>query len=84
LNNTPNISKETLDQMLNMAGRKMGTDPMKLKEQLEKGAFHEALGKIPPRQSAQINQVLNDPKALEQLLSSPKAQQMLRGLMGGK
>ena len=84
LNNTPNLSNDTIQQMLKMAGEKMGTDPVKLRRQLEQGAFQEALGKIPSGQSARIQQVLNDPKALEALLNSPKAKQMLQNLMGGK
>lgn len=82
--NTPNISPEKLNELLNLAGKKMGTDPMKLKNQLEQGAFNDVLKNVSPQQSQNINKVLSDPKALEALLNSPKAKLLLQSLMGGK
>lgn len=43
MNNNPQMNKARLDMLLSMAGKKLGTDPSKLKSQLEQGAFDEAL-----------------------------------------
>ncbi len=84
LNNTPDLSPDKMEQLLQLAGKKMGTDPRKLQQQLEQGAFDDAIRGLNQNQQAMFHQVLQDPKALEQLLSTPKAQQLLRTLMGGK
>lgn len=84
LQNMPNMSSEMLNQLLQVAGRKMGTDPMKLKNQLERGAFSDVLGSLPQDQSEMVQNMLQNPKALEQLLNTPKAQQLLKDLMGGR
>ena len=75
MNNNPQMNKARLDMLLSMAGKKLGTDPSKLKSQLEQGAFDQA---------AQINRLLSNPQALEQLLNTPRAKQLLNELMGGK
>lgn len=82
--NNQNISPETINQLLNLAGQKMGTDPMKLKAQLEQGAFSDVLGKLPKGQGEMVSSMLNNPAALEKMLNTPKAQQMLKDLMGGR
>lgn len=82
--NNQSISPETINQLLNLAGQRMGTDPMKLKAQLEQGAFSDVLGKLPKGQSDMVSSMLNNPAALEKMLNTPKAQQMLKDLMGGR
>lgn len=37
MNNNPQMNKARLDMLLSMAGKKLGTDPSKLKSQLEQG-----------------------------------------------
>lgn len=84
MNNNPQVNKARLDMLLSMAGKKLGTDPGKLRSQLERGAFDEALKGLDQNQAAQINHLLSNPKALEQMLNTPKAKQLLQELMGGK
>lgn len=84
MNRTPNLNGQNLDALLQMAGRKIGADPAKLKAQLEQGAFDDVIKGLNAKQSAQINQLLSNPKALEQMLNTPGAQKMLKDLMGGR
>lgn len=84
MQNNQNISPETINKLLAMAGQKMGTDPMKLKSQLEAGAFEDVIKKMPKGQSTMVNSMLNNPQALQELLNSPKAQKLLKDLMGGR
>lgn len=76
-NNTgmPNLSAGQVSQLLNMASKKMGVSPDELKSQLQSGSLPQGLN------TSTVAGILNDPKKLEQLLSSDKAQKILRGFM---
>ncbi len=37
---------------------------------------------LTPGQQAQINNLMNNPAAIEKLIASPKVQMLLKGLMG--
>lgn len=82
--NNQNLDSKKLDELLGIAGRKLGADPQKLKSQLEQGAFDDVIKNLNSKQSNQLGQLLNNPKALEMMLSTPQAQKLLRDLMGGK
>ncbi len=82
--NNPDLSKEKLDLLLSIAGRKLGSNPQDLKKQLENGAFDQAIKNLNPNQSAKINRVLSNPKEMEQLLNQPKVKELLNSLMKEK
>ncbi len=84
MNNNLNLSPDQVDSLLKMAGEKLGTDPNQLRQQLENGNLNNILGKMDPGSAAQVNKVLQDPQALQQMLSSQKVQIMLKTLLGGK
>lgn len=71
----PNLSATQVNQLLNLASKKMGVSPDDLKSQLQNGSLPQGLN------TNTVSQYLNDPKKLEQLLSSDKAQKILRDLM---
>ena len=82
MNNNFNLSPDQLDQLLGVAGQKLGTDPQQLKSQLQSGALDGVMNRIPPEKAQEINALLQDPQALEQFLSSPKVKMMLAALLG--
>lgn len=82
--NNLNLSPEKLEMLLNLVGQKTGASPDQLRQQLEQGNFNDTIGKMNPQQGQMLNSLLSNPKMLEQLLNTPKAQQLLRTLMGGK
>ena len=59
---------EQLQALLQLAAKQLGTTP----EQLQKTV-----------QNTDVGNLVNDPKKVEQLLSSPKAQALLREWLGG-
>lgn len=59
---------EQLQALLQFAAKQLGTTP----EQLQKTV-----------QNTDVGNLVNDPKKVEQLLSSPKAQALLREWLGG-
>ena len=84
LNNNFNLDPQQAQQLLKIAGQKLGTDPNQLRQQLESGRLNDLLGQMNPQQAARVNQLLQDPEALKQTLSSPAVRAMLAGLLGKK
>ncbi|MGI5967650.1 MULTISPECIES: hypothetical protein [Anaerotruncus] len=82
MSNNLNLSQDQMDSLMQMAGKKMGTDPQKLKEQMQSGQMDGILKNLNPNQQAQIQNLMNNPAAIEQLMNSPKVQMLLKGLMG--
>lgn len=76
------LSQSQMDQLLNMAGKKMGTDPEALKQQMQNGQANALLGALPKDKQAQISALMQNPQAVEQFMQNPKVQQLLKGLMG--
>lgn len=76
------LSQSQMDRLLAMAGKKMGADPDKLKQQMQNGQANALLDGLPKDKQAQINALMQDPQAVEQFMQNPKVQQLLRGLMG--
>ena len=84
MNNNFDLTPEQTQRLLNIAGQKLGADPAHLQQQLENGRLNDLLGRMNPQQSARLNQLLQDPEALKQTLSSPAVRLMLNNLLGGK
>lgn len=82
--NNLNLSNDSLNALLGMAGKKLGQDPAALKQQLESGNLNGLLSSLDPNAQAQINQALQNPKQIEALLGDQKVKNMLSNLMGGK
>ena len=74
----PNLTPEQQSALLRAAGEKLHTDPAELEKALKSGKFNAF---IRPGNPA-VERFLNDPKALEALLSDPKAQAVIQKLMG--
>lgn len=84
LNNNFDLSPEQTQRLLNIAGQQLGADPGQLRQQLENGGLAELMGRMNPQQAAQMNQLLQNPEALRQTLSSPAVRMMLGKLLGGR
>ena len=64
LSNNLNLSQDQMDSLMQMAGKKMGTDPQKLKEQMQSGQMDGILKNLNPNQQAQIQNLMNNPAAV--------------------
>lgn len=80
--NNFNFSQEQLNRLLGVAGKKMGIDPENLKTQMESGKLDGILQGLSGDQRDKISGLMNDPAAMQQLISDPKVLQLLKGLMG--
>ncbi len=81
MNNNMNFSDNQLNRLMQMAGKKMGTDPEKLKQQMESGNMDAIFKNLNENQRAQLMNFMNNPQAIEQLMSNPKIQTLLKDLM---
>lgn len=72
----PNLAK-----VLGMVGKKLGTDPQALQHDLQAGKYDAVFQKMNPRDAAKLQQIINNPTLAQQLINTPQAQQMLRGIM---
>ncbi len=77
-------NKNSLNDMLETASKKLGTDPEKLKEAASKGNINEILGNLNSEKAKEISSILSDKNKASQILSSPKAKQLLQKFFGGK
>ena len=66
MGNNFNISPDQMDSLMQMASQKMDG----------------LMQNLTPGQQAQINNLMNNPAAIEKLIASPKVQMLLKGLMG--
>ena len=79
-----NFSEKQLNQLLQMASKKMGTTPEELKRKLSTNNVQDTLKGMSPNDAAKVQQVLSNPTLAKQLLNSPQAQAILKNMMGEK
>ena len=79
-----NINPQNLDALLKVVSSKLGTSPDKLKSELENGKFDSALNGMNSNDAAKFQQVLQNPKLMEQFMSAPQAQALYKKLSGEK
>lgn len=77
-----NNTNEKVDNLLNTVSRYLGKDPKKLKESMQNGNISRSLNNLNSEDAAKIKKVLSDKNLASKLLSSPKAQQLLKDIMG--
>ncbi len=75
-----NPNQKQFDNLLKIAGQKLGTSPENLKSQIENGTFDSAIKGMNPQQANIFRQALSDPKFAEKILSSPQAQEIYKKL----
>ncbi len=82
MNQQFNLSQKQMELLMSLASKKMGKNPEQMRQQLQSGDLQGLLGGLPQGQQQRIQQLMNDPAAIQQLISNPKVQQLLQGLMG--
>lgn len=77
--NKPN----SLEELLKKTSEKMGINKENLKSSTQNQAAN-LLKNLDPQNAKKVEQILSDKAATEKLLSTPKAQQLLKKLLGEK
>ena len=77
-------NNQSLDAMLEKASQKLGTDSEKLKSAASKGKISDLLKNLGTKEAQKVTNILSDKEAASKLLSTPKAKQLLKKLLGDK
>lgn len=71
-------NQNELQNLLNTAAKRLGTNPQALKQSAQNGDLSKLLGNLSPNDAKKFQQVLQDPKAAEKLLNTPQAQELMK------
>ena len=73
-----NMNPQQVDQLLQAASKKLGVPP----EQLRSGKYDKVLKNMSQKDSAMLQKVMQNPKMMEKLISSPQAKALYQKLSG--
>ena len=73
-----------LENLINTISKKLGTDPNKLKDAAQNGNVNDIIKNLNQKDAEKIQKILSDKNATSKLLSTKKAQQLLKKFMGDK
>ena len=77
-----NLNPKQVDQLLQAASKKLGVPPEQLKSELESGKYDKVLKNMSQKDSAMLQKVMQNPKMVEKLISSPQAKALYQKLSG--
>lgn len=75
-----NLNPKQVDQLLQAASKKLGVPPEQLKSELESGKYDKVLKNMSQKDSAILQKVMQNPKMVEKLISSPQAKALYQKL----
>ncbi len=73
-----------LNDMINTISKKLGTNPEKLKQAVQSGNANEVLKNTGTEEAQKVEKILSDKDVASKLLSTPKAQQLFKKVLGEK
>ncbi len=81
--NSPDFTfgEKQLDALAKEASAKMGKPADDIKRAVESGRLSDITARLSPADAKTLNEVLNDKQKLNELLSSKKAQMLLKNLL---
>jgi hypothetical protein len=78
-----NLNSKNLDAMLKVVSSKLNVSPEVLKGQLKEGKFDKALNGMNSSERNKFNQLMNDPKLAQKMISTPQLQALYKKLTQG-
>ena len=86
MNGNKNIHPDAneLNGLLSAVSKKLGIPPEQLRHDLESGRFDSAMKGMNPKQAATFRAAVQNPKLVDQLMSTPQAKALYEKLTGGK
>ena len=79
-----NNNQNQINFILNELSKKIGANPNKLKSDIQKGDLNNILNYLPQNEAEKINNILSSPKALNELLNTKEAKNLMEKLNGGR
>lgn len=84
MKNNFNLDQNKLNELFEIAGKKMGVAPNELKNKFEKAVDVNSLGDVNLNDSDSIKKLLNSPQIKEKLAKNKKVAQLVKSLMEEK
>lgn len=84
MNNFSKIAPEKVEELIDLVSTKTGTSKESLKNYVQSGQLEKIVNNLKPNQASKLQAILSDKKAAEELLSTPKAQQLLKKILQSK
>ncbi len=78
------IDPKKADELLKVVSKKINVPADTLKRQLEEGKFDAALNGMGKEESQKFKTVMNNPKLMEKIISTPQAQALYKKITGEK
>lgn len=82
-----NMDKKSFDEnkvnaLLGAVSKKIGVSSDQLRKELAEGKFDSALASMNKNDASKLQRVMNDPKLIEKMMSTPQAQALYKKLSG--
>lgn len=74
------MNPKDIENLLNIAGKKLNVSPDVLKKQLESGQFNSMMKGMSKQDTDKIQKILKNPKLAEQMMSSSEVQNMYKNI----
>ena len=78
-----NLPDDKVNNLLNMAGQKLGKNPSELRRQLQSGDMDALLKGLDQKSASKLQGLLSNPKALEALMKNEQLIKMISGFGKG-
>lgn len=82
--NNNSINSGKMSGLINAVSKKIGVPPETLRKELEEGKFDSALNAMNKSDAVKFQQAVNNPKIIEQMMSTPQAKALYKKLSGEK
>lgn len=79
-----NMNQKTMDALLDMVSKKMGTSPEKLKQGIQSGNMNQLTQGMSAEEAAKFKQILSNKELAQKIASSPEAQDLMKKMSGKK
>ena len=78
----PQLNPTQVEQLLQTLAAQLCCDPNQLRQQLQSGNFGVVASSLNPNDAQQVQNLLKNPKQLQQVMNSAEMKELLRKLQG--
>ena len=78
----PQLNPTQVEQLLQTLATQLRCDPNQLRQQLQNGNFGAVASSLNPNDAQQVQNLLKNPKQLQQVMNSAEMKELLRRLQG--
>ena len=78
----PQLSPAQMEQLILSLAQQLHCDPTQLRQQLQNGNFGAVTSALNQNDAKQVQNLLRNPRQLQQVMNSPEMKELLRKLQG--